>query len=63
LSKNNKNIYYDFLNILKLFLSFLEQKRSIDWIYYEILAFCFHLEISNEDLIEIEKAKKELNSF
>lgn len=63
LSKNNKNIYYDFLNILKLFLSFLEQKRSIDWIYYEILAFCFHLEISNEDLIEIEKSKKELNSF
>jgi hypothetical protein len=58
---NSKN--YDFFKILELFVSFLKQKRSIDWIYYEILSFCFHIDLSDDDIKEIEKAKKDLNIF
>lgn len=44
-----------------LFLKNMEQKRAIDWIFYEIVSNIFDIEMDAQDKKEIEKAKSELN--
>ena len=57
---NNCSNNYNFIQIIELFTSFLERKSPIDWIYYEILSYIFDVELTKEELIEIEKAKSKI---
>ena len=49
-----------FNNVTYLFMLEMKQQRSIDWIYYEIIAYVFDYQISKEDKKSIDEAKEAL---
>jgi hypothetical protein len=55
------NVDYDVKSILNVFLLNLKQERDIDWIYFEILANIFGVELSEDDIDSINEAKERLD--
>ena len=55
------NVDYDVKAILNIFLINLKQERDIDWIYFEILANIFDVDLSEDDINSINKAKERLD--
>jgi hypothetical protein len=55
------NVDYDVKAILNIFLINLKQERDIDWIYFEILANIFDVDLNEDDINSINKAKERLD--
>ena len=60
--QNMTNIPSNFnsTKILDIFVQNLLKKRDIDWIFYEIISIIFKHDLDEDDKIEIERAKKNL---